>query len=62
MFEAKDDDLSKTVTKDRITNAVDAIYFCYDGTPLEHWRNLLNDLYNLRLSKLSPQYEQLRDR
>ena len=33
-----------------------------DGAPLEQWRLMLNDLYNLNLSKLSPQYERLRDR
>jgi transposase len=33
-----------------------------DGAPLEQWRLMINDLYNLNLSKLSPQYERLRDR
>lgn len=33
-----------------------------DGTPLEHWRNLLNERYDLNLSKLSPQYDRLRNR
>ena len=33
-----------------------------DGAPLEQWRTMLNELYNLDLSKLSPQYERLRDR
>ena len=33
-----------------------------DGTPLEQWRLMLNELYNLNLSKLSPQYDRLRDR
>ena len=33
-----------------------------EGTPLEHWRTMLNELYNLNLSKLSPQYDRLRDR
>ena len=33
-----------------------------DGAPLEQWRTMLNELYNLNLSKLSPQYERLRDR
>jgi len=33
-----------------------------EGTPLERWRNLLNELYELKLSKLSPQYERLRSR
>ncbi len=33
-----------------------------DGTPLEKWRTMFNELYNLNLSKLSPQYERLRDR
>lgn len=33
-----------------------------DGAPLAQWRTMLNELYNLNLSKLSPQYERLRDR
>jgi transposase len=33
-----------------------------EGTPLEQWRNMLNDLYDLNLSKLSPQNDRLRDR
>jgi len=33
-----------------------------DGAPLEQWRTMLNELYHLNLSKLSPQYERLRDR
>ena len=33
-----------------------------DGTPLEQWRLMLNELYHLELSKLSPQYDRLRDR
>ncbi|MEK7995637.1 MAG: transposase [Planctomycetota bacterium] len=33
-----------------------------DGAPLERWRTMLNDLYKLNLSKLSPQYDRLRDR
>ncbi len=33
-----------------------------EGAPLEQWRTMLNELYNLNLSKLSPQYERLRDR
>ena len=33
-----------------------------DGTPLEQWRTMLNTLYKLNLSKLSPQYDRLRDR
>ena len=33
-----------------------------DGAPLEQWRLMLNALYNLNLSKLSPQHERLRDR
>lgn len=32
------------------------------GAPLEDWRVMLNEIYNLNLSKLSPQYERLRDR
>ena len=32
------------------------------GAPLEQWRTMLNELYNLNLSKLSPQYDRLRDR
>ena len=30
--------------------------------PLEKWRVLFNELYNLNLSKLSPQADRLRDR
>jgi transposase len=30
--------------------------------PLEQWRLMLNDLYDLNLSKVSPQYDRLRDR
>lgn len=33
-----------------------------DGSPLEQWRTMLNELYHLNLSKLSPQYERLRNR
>jgi transposase len=33
-----------------------------DGTPLEQWRLMLNELYHLNLSKLSPQYDRLRQR
>jgi hypothetical protein len=33
-----------------------------DGTPLEKWRRMLNELYNLKLDKLSPQYDRLRAR
>jgi transposase len=33
-----------------------------DGTPLEQWRLMLNELYNLDLSNLSPQYDRLRAR
>lgn len=33
-----------------------------DGAPLEQWRTMLNNLYNLNLSNISPQAEQLRDR
>jgi transposase len=33
-----------------------------EGAPLEQWRTMLNELYSLDLSKLSPQYERLRDR
>ena len=32
------------------------------GAPLDQWRNMLNELYNLKLGKLSPQYDRLRDR
>jgi len=32
------------------------------GAPLEQWRTMLNDLYHLNLSKLSPQYDRLRVR
>jgi transposase len=33
-----------------------------DGTPLEQWRQMFNEAYNLELSKLSPQYDRLRQR
>ncbi len=33
-----------------------------DGAPLEHWRTMLNELYDLKLSQISPQYERLRNR
>jgi hypothetical protein len=33
-----------------------------DGTPLEQWRLMLNELHDLNLSKLSPQYDRLRQR
>ena len=33
-----------------------------DGAPLEQWRTMLNELYQLDLSKLSPQYDRLRAR
>jgi transposase len=33
-----------------------------DGTPLEQWRLMLNDLYDLNLSNISPQYDRLRQR
>ncbi len=33
-----------------------------NGTPLEQWRLMLNELYKLNLSKLSPQYDRLRQR
>jgi transposase len=33
-----------------------------DGAPLEQWRLMLNELYKLDLSKLSPQYDRLRNR
>jgi transposase len=33
-----------------------------DGSPLEQWRLMLNDLYHLDLSRISPQYDRLRDR
>ncbi len=33
-----------------------------DGAPLEQWRQTLNELYDLNLSKLSPQYDRLRSR
>lgn len=32
------------------------------GAPMEEWRLMLNELYDLNLSKLSPQYDRLRDR
>ena len=31
-------------------------------TPLEQWRLFLNERYDLNLSKLSPQYDRLRNR
>jgi len=33
-----------------------------EGAPLEQWRSMINENYGLNLSKLSPQYERLRDR
>ena len=33
-----------------------------ENAPLEQWRTMLNELYNLNLNKLSPQAERLRDR
>lgn len=33
-----------------------------DGTPLEQWRQFLNERYDLNLAKTSPQYERLRQR
>jgi len=33
-----------------------------DGAPLEQWRLMLNELYNLNLSNISPQYDRLRQR
>jgi len=33
-----------------------------DEAPLEQWRNMLNELYDLDLSRISPQYDRLRDR
>jgi transposase len=33
-----------------------------DGTPLEQWRQVLHERYDLNLSKLSPQYDRLRNR
>lgn len=33
-----------------------------DGAPLEQYRLMLNELYHLNLSKLSPQYDRLRNR
>jgi transposase len=33
-----------------------------EGTPLEQWRTLLNERYDLKLGKLSPQYDRLRQR
>lgn len=33
-----------------------------DGTPLERWRLFLHERYGLNLSKLSPQYDRLRNR
>lgn len=35
---------------------------CADGSPLEQWRVTLNERYGLNLSKLSPQYDRLRNR
>jgi transposase len=34
----------------------------HPDSPLEKWRLLFNERYNLNLSKLSPQYDRLRDR
>lgn len=33
-----------------------------ENTPLENWRNMLNELYGLNLSNKSPQFDRLRDR
>jgi hypothetical protein len=33
-----------------------------EDTPLEQWRQLLHERYDLNLSKLSPQYDRLRNR
>ncbi len=33
-----------------------------DDAPLEQWRRMLNELYDLDLSRISPQYDRLRDR
>jgi len=33
-----------------------------DDAPLEQWRVMLNDLYDLNLSNISPQYDRLRQR
>lgn len=33
-----------------------------DETPLEEWRRMLNELYDLDLSRISPQYDRLRQR
>ncbi len=33
-----------------------------EGTPLEQWRNMLNEIYGLNLSNKSPQFDRLRDR
>lgn len=33
-----------------------------EGSPLEQWRTMLNELYHLNLGKLSPQYDRLRQR
>ncbi len=33
-----------------------------DDAPLEQWRRMLNELYDLNLSRISPQYNRLRDR
>lgn len=33
-----------------------------EGTPLEQWRQMLNEMYDLNLSKTSPQYDRLRAR
>jgi len=30
--------------------------------PLEQWRRMLNDLYDLDLSRISPQFDRMRDR
>jgi transposase len=68
--------LSRDATEDRkayYANAWDTILIKWrnagaiqqafaDGAPLEQCRTMLNELYNLNLSKLSPQYDRLRDR
>jgi transposase len=33
-----------------------------EGTPLEQWRQMLNELYDLELSNISPKYDRLRQR
>lgn len=37
-------------------------YACADGAPLEQWRTMINELYDMDLSKTSPQYDRLRTR